>query len=344
MDVDKTLTRATLGAALIGLLIIVYALATDSIPATSKGYSEVYFEKPSGIPDAMKAGEKYPIPFVVSSNERKDASYNYTATFDGMEVARGRFTLAPKEKKTLTIVLVPNPSSWKLSSNSTRRIVDNFNADKLFVKEEKDGSVLVYPVELNKSKPGEKGLLLLPLNEAGFYSGESRYDVNGSEVWVRSSMSITWDEINLHHSYQAKGYNFTWTNRIKLSGLGVVSQPVAWLAVPKRDYPGEVLGRSTLAYKNMSLDLKNGLPGEVYLSPLVGLKGGYIISYSSTNATANKVKHIQRNTTITVDNGISFENLIEEKIYTYEKAKLSIQVNSDVGKSYEIHSWSYVND
>ena len=357
MDIDKTLTRATLGVAILGLFIVVYTLATDSIPATSKGYSELYFENPDEVPDVVEVGKKYAIPFVVSSNEKKAISYNYTVTFDGAEIIRDKFTLTPEEKKTLTVELIPDASdvsSWKLSSNGRQRLVDHFTIDAAFIKEDKNGSVAVYPVKFNQDMLSAKGLLLLPLNRRGLYSTESDYVIHGSEVWIRSTMSIGTNEIYIEHLSEAEDYNFSWSNSVRLPDSYYSYHPaIVWLGMPKISYPESKLQSGSIAYKNNSIEFNKGLIGDIYISPIIGVAVEYIISYSSTKSTPHTVDYVEKNVTVTVgvdveghlgENAISIENIIKEETYALEKVKLSILLNSDAGKSYEINFWSYIVD
>jgi hypothetical protein len=338
MDLEKALTRVTVGASIAGLLIVIYAVSTDSIPATSKGYTEVYFENLSMLPRVMVIGDKYIIPFIVSSNEREAAAYNYTAAFNGIEIARGSFTLAPGEKKRLTLEVIPETSSWRLSSNKSSRVVDRFSMGEVLIKEDREGGINAYPAKFNESELGEKGLLLLPLNKAGSYSAESEYN-NGSRGRARSIMRITRDEIYMEHSSQAREYNFTWSNLLKLPDFVAEPLPFVWLAVNKTE---SKLKSGSVAYGNVSLDFDSGLPGEIYLLPM---EGRHFISYSSKKAFADRIEYVEKNATIAVDReGISIEKVLREETYALGKVKLGILLSSDAGKSYEIHFWSYVRD
>ncbi len=348
MDLEKALTRATIGAALVGLIVVVYALATGSIPATSKGYSELYFEKFSEAPTMMKAGEKYVIPFVVSSNEKKAMSYNYIATFEGAEIARGELVLNPKEKKTLSIDLIPDSSSWNLSSNTSRRTVDSFTIDEVLIKEEKDGDIAAYPVKFDQSALSKETLKILPLNQTGLFSSETQY-VEGSGVGkeskITSRLSISEGEIYMEHSSENINQGFKWSNRVQFPDLAVGSFPLIWLDVTTETHSEEKLQRGIVAYMNTPLNYTTGLPGEIYITPTVGMEGTYIISFSTTTAAADKTVHVEKNAVITLHGDtISIKNIIEEETYTYDKAKLSILLSSDGGKSYEIHLWSFVID
>lgn len=334
MEIGKTLSYITVAAGVIGIIVVGYFLTTSSIPATSSGFTEIYFENYARLPPAMEVGEKYTIPFVVVSKERAQTAYNYSAALGGRVFARGEFTLSPNEKKLVALELIPLASGWNLSSQRSKSL-DSFPIAAPLIEQGRDGDVIVY----HSAEPPWKDFLL-PL-EKGIYTASLGL-VDGTRRNETASLVISEREIWME--YVLKEQNYTalhvrkWRNKIQLNEQK--PSAVVWLAMPRANYTREQVA---VEYKNTHLNFREGLPGELYLQPLPDIEANYSIAYELIDIKANEKKHVQKNATVMIGRNVSVERIIEEKTYTFEKAKLSVMVESRTGKSYEIHLWVYVD-
>jgi|GEM_PF-3682958 len=337
MEIGKTLSYITVAAGVIGIIVAGYFLATSSIPATSYGFTEIYFENHTQLLPAMEVGEKYTIPFVVVSKERSPTAYNYSAALGGRVFARGEFTLLPNEKKLVTPELIPLASGWNLSSQRSQRSLDSFPIAAPLIEQGRDGDVTVHhSIELL-----QKAFVMLPL-ENGIY-GASLEFADGTQGNETASLVISESEIWMEYVREEQNYTALhvrkWRNRIQLNEQK--PSAVVWLAMPRANYTREQT--VAVAYKNAHLNFREGLPGELYLQPLPDIEANYSIAYELIDIKADEKKHVQKNATVMIGGNVSVERIVEEKTYTFEKAKLSVMVESGAGKSYEIHLWVYVD-
>jgi hypothetical protein len=154
---------------------------------------------------------------------------------------------------------------------------------------------------------------------------------------------------------------FTWTYRIhtgllggSLSFLGkaagreryrpaafnasrnvTVLPPLGWLLLKEKE------GEDVVIYGGNPLSFDKGLPGDLLLR--VPLHESSSITYEFSDLGESKKVYLKKKTEISPhDHSVSIRRSIEEKVYSIEKAKLEITVESASGEVYEIHFWTSV--
>jgi|ETN02SMinimDraft_2_1059926.scaffolds.fasta_scaffold07478_3 hypothetical protein len=361
MDVDQIIKRATIGITIVGFLIVIYAFSSDDVPVNSTGYTELYFLNPDKIPEVMEVDKKYPIDFVISSNEPQTSSYKYIATFNNSEIASGEFTLKSGNQKIINIEIMARSSSWGIFENgsSSKELLDTFTANEAHMIQGPDGNLNIFPEKFDQSihiRSDEKFLLL---NQIGTYtntyqdlesiSNSTEKEASGkSEMSLRNindsgSTKLITGEIMMTSSFETQEMIYEWDNQILLPKLNMESQDIVGLAAPNRNY--NAVGNLDIAYKEISLNFKAGIPGKIYVTLSPNSEEEYLIYYSSKDEKDSLVLQIERNYTITTSKGvISVKNNITENVYRYNNLETKIVIISDNGKSHEIKFKSYATN
>jgi hypothetical protein len=114
-----------------------------------------------------------------------------------------------------------------------------------------------------------------------------------------------------------------------------VLPPLGWLLLKEKG------GEDVVIYGGNPLSFEKGLPGDVLLK--IPLDKSSSITYELSDLGEDKKVYLKKKTEISPhDHSVSIRRSIEEKVYSIEKAKLEITVESASGEVYEIHFWASV--
>mgnify|MGYP001268394374 CR=1 FL=1 len=361
MDVDQIIKRATIGITIVGFLIVIYAFSSDDVPINSTGYTELYFLNPDKIPEIMEVDKKYPIDFVISSNEPQTSSYKYIATFNNSEIASGEFKLKPGKQKIINIEIRPKSSSWELFENDSysKELLNTFTSNEAHMVQGSDGNLNIYPEKFNLSTHIRSDEKFTILNQIGTYTStyrdleflnnsQEKEAIGKSEMGLRNiidlwSTNLITGEIMMTNSIENPETKYEWNNQILLPKLNMESQDIIGVAAPNRN--DNAVGNMDIIYSEAALDFETGIPGKIYVSLSPNSEDEMFFYYSSKDERADFTLEIERNYTITTSKGvISVKNNITEKVYRYNKIETKIVINSDAGKSYEIKFQNYVTN
>jgi hypothetical protein len=361
MDVDQIIKRATIGITIVGFLIVIYAFSSDDVPINSTGYTELYFLNPDKIPEVMEVDKKYPIDFVISSNEPQTSSYKYIATFNNSEIASGEFTLKPGKQKIINIEIMARSSSWELFENGSysKELLNTFTSNEAHMIQGSDGNLNIYPEKFDQSIHIRSDEKFLILNQIGTYTStyrdleflnnsQEKEAIGKSEMGLRNiidlwSTNLITGEIMMTNSIENPETKYEWNNQILLPKLNMESQDIIGVAAPNHN--DNAVRNLDIVYKETALNFETGIPGKIYVPLSPNSEEEYLIYYSSKDERANFTLEIERNYTITTSKGvISVKNNITEKVYRYNKIETKIVINSDTGKSYEIKFQNYVTN
>ena len=93
-DREKTISYAIIGGSILGILIISLLVIYIGIPLFSgEGYSELYFEEISKLPNVVTVGEPINFTFTVASHNNKPMEYIYNITYGDSIIQKGSFVL-----------------------------------------------------------------------------------------------------------------------------------------------------------------------------------------------------------------------------------------------------------
>jgi len=111
---EQTLTFAILIACLIGIslcvVLIIYVTGTDYF---YHGYSELYLEDHTRLPETFKPGNPLTFSFTVVSHHNKGMIYEYRVYGDNETMQSGSFQIpdaGPDMSKTIPVSFIPNGS------------------------------------------------------------------------------------------------------------------------------------------------------------------------------------------------------------------------------------------
>ncbi len=122
---EDLVLKAVIVASIAGILLV-SGLVFFAEKPSEKGFTELYFKDPDGLPSSLQVNESYTISFTVVSHEKNPVDYVYNVRSPSFNDSAS-FSLSPGESKKIDVGFTPRGVDWVLSRSRSRKWRDEID-------------------------------------------------------------------------------------------------------------------------------------------------------------------------------------------------------------------------
>ena len=122
---EDLVLKAVIVASIAGILLV-SGLVFFAEKPSEKGFTELYFEDPDGLPTSLQVNESYKVSFTVVSHEKNPVDYVYRVVSPSFNDSAS-FSLSPGERKKIDVEFIPLEVEWVLSRSRSRQWRDELD-------------------------------------------------------------------------------------------------------------------------------------------------------------------------------------------------------------------------